>query len=163
MFGGFYAPAGWNFCDGSLIPISQNDALFNLIGTTYGGDGEENFGLPDLRGRVPLHQGQGLGISQNYILGQAAGAEQVTLTTSQIPMHNHTLLASTDPGNAVGPSGNVLANPFNTFPYFPAPGTQQLNGQTLQPQGGSQPHDNMQPFGVLNYIISLYGIFPSQT
>jgi len=163
MFGGSFAPAGWAFCDGSLIAISENDTLFNLIGTTYGGDGQTTFGLPDLRGRIPVHAGQGPGISQIYIQGEKAGVEQVTLTTNQIPIHNHTLMASADPANATGPQGNVLGNPFNTFPYFPASGALQLNAQTLQPQGGSQPHDNMMPFLCVTFIISLYGIYPSQT
>ena len=162
MFGGNFAPAGWHFCDGSLMPISENDTLFNLIGTTYGGDGQETFGLPDLRGRLPIHAGQGPLITQNYLLGEKAGVETVTLTTNQIPNHNHALLASGYPGNAIGPQGNVLANPVNTFPYFPAPGSLQLNSQTLQPAGGSQPHDNMMPFLCISFSISLFGVFPTQ-
>jgi microcystin-dependent protein len=163
MFGGNFAPAGWAFCAGQLMPISENDTLFNLIGTTYGGDGQETFGLPDLQGRIPIHMGQGPTITQNYQIGEKAGVESVTLTVNQLPNHTHSLLASNDPGNATGPGGNVLSNPFNTFPYFPAAGPQQLNAQTLQPQGGSQPHDNMMPFLVVSFIISLFGIYPSQT
>jgi microcystin-dependent protein len=163
MFGGSFAPSGWAFCNGALIPISENDALFNLIGTTYGGDGQETFALPNLQGRIPIHQGQGPGISQNYQIGEQGGVEQVTLTTSQIPAHTHTLMASSDPGNATGPGGNLLSNPFNTFPYFPGAGPQQLNASTLQPAGGSQPHDNMMPFLCVSFIISLFGIFPSQS
>jgi microcystin-dependent protein len=162
MFGGSFAPAGWAFCNGALLPISENETLFNLIGTTYGGDGQATFGLPDLQGRMPIHVGQGPGISQTYQLGETGGSESVTLTVNQLPVHTHTLLASNDPANAVGPGGNVLSNPFNTFPYFPAAGALQLNAQTLQPQGGSQPHDNMMPFLCISYIISLFGIFPHQ-
>jgi microcystin-dependent protein len=162
MFGGNFAPAGWNFCDGSLLAIANNDALFNLIGTTYGGDGQNTFGLPDLRSRIPIHTGQGPGITQNYVLGTTGGAEAVTLTTSQLPAHNHGLFASSDPGNATGPQGNLLANPVNTFPYFPAPGSLQLNAQTLQQAGGSQPHDNMMPFLCISFIISLFGVYPTQ-
>ena len=116
MFGGNFAPAGWAFCSGQLMPISENEVLFNLIGTTYGGDGEETFALPDLQGRVPIHAGQGPGISQSYQLGEKAGVESVTVTVNQLPTHTHALLASNDPGNATGPGGNLLANPFNTFP-----------------------------------------------
>ena len=163
MFGGNFAPAGWAFCSGQLMPISENETLFNLIGTTYGGDGQETFALPDLQGRIPIHAGQGPGISQSYQLGESAGAESVTLTVSQMPIHTHALIASSDPGNATSPGGNLLANPFNTFPYFPASGALQLSAQTLQPAGGSQPHDNMMPFLCVSFIISLFGIFPSQT
>jgi microcystin-dependent protein len=162
MFGGNFAPAGWAFCAGQLMPISENETLFNLIGTTYGGDGQETFGIPDLQGRIPLHAGKGPTLSQTYQIGEMAGTESVTLTVNQLPNHTHTLLASSDPGNATAPGGNVLSNPFNTFPYFPAAGPQQLNAQTLQPQGGSQPHDNMMPFLCISYIISLFGIFPHQ-
>jgi microcystin-dependent protein len=162
MFGGSFAPAGWQFCDGSLLPISEFETLFNLIGTTYGGDGQETFGLPDLQGRMPIHFGQGPGITQNYQQGEKGGTESVTLTVNQLPVHTHALLASNDPANATGPGGNVLSNPFNTFPYFPAGGSLQLNAQTLAPQGGSQPHDNMMPFLCISYIISLFGIFPHQ-
>jgi microcystin-dependent protein len=163
MFGGSFAPAGWAMCNGALMPISENDTLFNLIGTTYGGDGQETFAVPDLQGRVPIHQGQGPGISQTYQIGETAGTESVTLSTNQIPIHTHALLASTDPANAVAPTGNVLANPVNTFPYFPSTGSVQLNQATLTPVGGSQPHENMMPFLVVTYIISLFGIFPTQS
>src|SRR3954467_11734794 len=106
MFAGSFAPAGWAFCAGQLMPISENDTLFNLIGTTYGGDGQETFGLPDLQGRLPIHMGQGPGITQNYQSGELAGVESVTLSVNQMPNHPHTLVASSDPGNAVGPGGN---------------------------------------------------------
>src|SRR5947199_8822963 len=111
MFGGNFAPAGWMFCDGALLPISENEILFTLIGTTYGGDGQETFGLPDLQGRAPMHAGQGPGITQNYQLGEMAGVESVTLTTQQIPIHNHSLLASTDFGQSPQPDGAFFAQP----------------------------------------------------
>src|SRR5881394_2931749 len=119
MFAGNFAPAGWMLCQGQSLPISENDVLFQLIGTTYGGDGQETFNLPNLASRVPIHMGTGPG-GTTYQIGEMAGTEQETLTTQQIPVHSHPLLASTDPGNAVQPTGNVLANPFNTFPYFPS-------------------------------------------
>lgn len=162
MFGGNFAPAGWALCQGQLMPISENDTLFNLIGTTYGGDGQETFGLPDLQGRIPVHMGQGPGISQNYTIGEKAGVETVTLTTNQLPIHTHALLASSDPGNAAGPASNVLANPLNTEPYFPSTGSVQLNTQSLTSAGGNQPHDNMMPFLCITFIISLFGIYPTQ-
>jgi microcystin-dependent protein len=163
MFAGSFAPLEWRFCDGALLQISENDALFALISTTYGGDGQTTFALPDLRGRVPIHAGQGPGISQSYPLGAPLGTELVTLSPNQIPVHNHGLIASNDLGNATGPGGNLLANPFNTFPYFPAPGALTLNAQTLQAAGSSQPHHNVMPFLCVSFIISLVGEFPTQT
>src|SRR5437764_13986838 len=157
IFAGNFAPAGWMFCEGQLLPISENETLFNLIGTTYGGDGQSTFALPDLQGRLPLHWGNG------FTLAETGGAEEITLTVNQIPVHSHAFLASTDPGNAVGPQGNVLANPFNTFPYFPSTASVALNAQSITPVGGSQPHENCQPFLCINFIISLFGVFPSQT
>lgn len=163
MFGGNFAPAGWAFCNGQLMAISENDALFTLIGTTYGGDGQETFGLPDLQGRVPVHAGQGPSITQNYQLGEKAGSEQVTLTTQQLPIHNHGWLASNDPSNSLIPTSNVVSTPLNITPYFAGAASVPLNAQSLQPVGGSQPHDNMMPFLCVNFIISLFGIFPSQS
>ncbi len=162
MFGGSFAPAGWAFCDGSLLPISENETLFNLIGTTYGGDGQETFGLPDLQGRVPIHFGQGPGITQNYQQGEQGGTESVTLTTQQLPTHNHGWLASNDPSNSILPASNVVSTPLNITPYFAGAASVALNAQSLTPQGGSQPHDNMMPFLCITYIISLFGIFPHQ-
>ena len=161
MFGGSFAPAGWAMCDGQLIPISQNDALFNLIGTTYGGDGQNTFALPDLRGRAPMHQGQGPGISQNYVIGQNGGVEQVTVTIQQTPVHTHAYIASGDPADQISGSGGILAQPVSLPIYFAnaTPDT-NLNASTVQPQGGNQPHENMQPFLVITFIISLFGIFP---
>ncbi len=161
MFAGSFAPAGWAFCDGQLMPISENDALFTLIGTTYGGDGQETFALPDLRGRVPVHSGQGPGISQNYQMGETAGVESVTLSTQQIPIHTHAAMGSanagilTDPGNGVWAASAL--NGYGTS----APDT-QLSPQAVGVAGGSQPHDNMPPYLTVSFIISLFGIFPSQ-
>lgn len=163
MFGGNFAPAGWAFCDGQLLPISENETLFNLIGTTYGGDGQSTFALPDLRGRIPIHQGQGPGLS-NYILSQAAGVESVTLNVSQIPNHNHAYLA-TGPGGTLQPSpvGSAVTNDrvIMFSPGLLTPETMAV--QTVSPVGGSQPHDNMMPFLCVSFIISLFGIFPSPT
>jgi len=165
MFGGNFPPNGWAFCDGALLPISGNDALFTLIGTTYGGDGQETFGLPDLRGRVPLHMGQGPGISQNYVIGESAGVESVTLSTQQIPVHTHTARASST-GQVITPANNVMATATSSQAGVRvystnAPDT-NLHPSTITPAGGSQPHENTQPSLGINFIISLFGIFPSQ-
>jgi microcystin-dependent protein len=161
MFGGSFAPVGWAMCQGQIMPISQNDTLFNLIGTTYGGDGQETFGLPNLAGRVPVHQGQGPGISQNYIIGEQGGVESVTLTTQQIPNHSHALVASQDPASAITGANGLLATPPQLSAYFTSAPDASLNAATVQPVGGSQPHENMQPFLVITFIISLYGIYPT--
>jgi microcystin-dependent protein len=163
MFGGSFAPAGWAFCNGALMPISENDTLFNLIGTTYGGDGQETFGLPNLSGRVPVHQGQGPGLSQSYIIGQLGGVESVTLTVNQIPSHSHAMIASGDPANQGGAANAVLATPPSVAPFFAATPDSSLNASTVQPQGGSQPHENMQPFLTISFILSLYGVYPTPT
>jgi microcystin-dependent protein len=163
MFGGSFAPAGWVFCAGQLMPISENEVLFQLLGTTYGGDGEETFGIPDLQGRVPLHMGQGPGLSQNYQIGEKAGTESVTITQATTPTHNHSLVASTDPANTPNPGNNVLSAPVTATPFFQAAPNIPMNAGILAPQGGSQPHDNMMPFLCVSFIISLFGIFPSQT
>lgn len=157
MFAGNFAPAGWQFCDGSLLPISEYETLFNLIGTTFGGDGETTFAMPDLRGRVPIHQGGG------FILGETGGVETVTLTVQQIPSHSHPFLATVNFANATTPQGNVLAqtNVAGVQQYFPAQGNQPLAANSVLPVGGSQPHDNMQPYLCVSFIISLFGIFPS--
>jgi microcystin-dependent protein len=156
MFGGNFAPAGWMFCEGQLLPISENETLFNLIGTTYGGDGQSTFALPDLRGRLPLHWGNG------FILAETGGAEEITLTVSQIPVHTHTMLASTDPASTANVQGNVLANPASATPYSINNPNIQLNAQSITPVGGSQPHTNFQPYLCIDFIISLFGIFPTQ-
>ena len=159
MFGGNFAPAGWMFCEGSLLPISENETLFQLIGTTYGGDGQSTFGLPDLRGRVPVHMGQGPGLS-SYVLAQTGGVESVTLTTNQTPIHSHTPAAS-NTGGSDSPANNFWGNTATGKPYSAAPPAVQMNAGTITPTGGSQPHENMIPFLCVSYIISLFGIFPS--
>jgi microcystin-dependent protein len=166
LFGGSFAPAGWAMCAGQLLPISENETLFNLIGTTYGGDGQETFGLPDLQGRVPVHQGQGPGISQFYQIGEKAGVESVTLSTQQIPNHNHAMLTSTG-GQQLGPANAYFATAtsnqagVNAYNNATAPDT-ALVGTSIQPIGGNQPHDNFQPTLCLTFIISLFGVFPHQ-
>src|SRR5438105_4430588 len=146
MFGGNFAPAGWMFCEGQLLPISENETLFQLIGTTYGGDGQSTFALPDLRGRLPLHMGQGPGISQNYQLAESAGVESVTLTTQQIPIHSHAFVASADLAASPDPTGNIVAEPQTLNLFFGDVATSAFNPQAVQPTGGSQPHDNFQPY-----------------
>jgi microcystin-dependent protein len=162
MFAGNFAPAGWEFCSGQLIPISENETLFNLIGTTYGGDGQETFALPNLQSRVPVHMGTQAGNS--YIIGQSAGVEQVTLTTQQIPSHSHVWLASDAAANAQGPNNKLFArpNPIDLYDVDNGPDG-DASVQLIAPIGGSQPHDNMQPYLCISFIISMYGIYPSQT
>jgi microcystin-dependent protein len=164
MFGGNFAPAGWALCQGQLMPISENDTLFNLIGTTYGGDGQETFGLPDLQGRIPLHQGQGPGLSQNYTIGEKAGVETVTLSTQQIPIHNHTLQATQQIGQNAQPQNAFYAQVSTGQLYSePLDPLVNMNSAMVSTVGGSQPHENLQPFLVLNFIISLFGVFPTQS
>ncbi len=163
MFGGSFAPAGWAMCQGQTMPISENETLFNLIGTTYGGDGQETFQLPNLSGRAPVHAGQGPGISQNYQIGESAGVESVTLTTQTIPIHTHPLLASTNNALDASPTNNVLAAGISTKMYTEDVANQAMNSQAITPIGGNQPHDNMQPYLVITFIISLFGVFPSQS
>jgi microcystin-dependent protein len=162
MFAGNFAPAGWAFCDGQLIPIAENDALFTLIGTTYGGDGEQTFALPNLQSRVPIHQGQGPGLSNNYILGETGGVEEVTLSINQIPQHSHIPQAS-NTGGSDNPANNFWAHSTLGKPYAGAPPTVQMNAGTILPAGSSQPHENMIPFLCVTYIISLFGVFPTQS
>jgi microcystin-dependent protein len=157
MFAGNFAPAGWMFCSGQLLPISENETLFQLIGTTYGGDGQSTFALPDLQSRVPIHQGNG------FILAETGGAEEITLTVNQIPAHGHPLLGAAVTGDQINPSGNLSANSFNVTPYINDVQSGNFNAGAVTSTGGSQPHTNIQPYGTLNYIISLFGIFPSQT
>jgi microcystin-dependent protein len=162
MFAGNFPPVGWSFCDGQSIPISQNDALFILIGTTYGGDGESTFNLPNLQSRVPLHMGTGKdGVT--YQLGEMAGTESVTLTTQQIPVHNHALLGSGTPALGTNPTGQVFGTGAQTTYMIAADPEVNFNANSITPVGGSQPHENCQPFLCINYIISLFGLFPSQT
>jgi microcystin-dependent protein len=161
MFGGNFAPAGWAFCDGSLQPISENETLFTLIGTTYGGDGQSTFGLPDLRGRVPVHQGTLSGSTTT--LGERAGSEQVTLTVPQITQHTHPLVVVGIQGSDNGPGGNLPAISQNIKPYINQSPGGTMNPGMLAPAGGSQPHDNRQPYLAVNFIISLYGLYPAQS
>ena len=156
MFAGNFAPAGWLLCEGQLLPISQYDTLFALIGTTYGGDGQTTFALPDLRGRLPIHQGGG------FTLAQSGGVETVTLTVNQVPSHSHPMLASNDPANTPNPQGNVVGTPALATPFFGGPATAALAPQAITSTGGSQPHSNFQPYLCVNFIISLFGVFPSQ-
>lgn len=161
MFGGNFAPAGWAFCNGQPMPIAENEALFQLIGTTYGGDGQETFNLPNLQSRVPIHQGQGPGTS-SYSLGESGGVESITLTTNQIPIHTHAALCSAVGGNSSNPAGGAWAVSDTTQYANAAPDTQMGNPPIpAGSAGGSQPHDNMIPFLCISYIISLFGIFPS--
>lgn len=157
MFAGNFAPAGWMFCEGQLLPISENEVLFQLIGTTYGGDGESTFALPDLRGRLPLHMGNG------FILGEAGGTEEITLTVQQIPAHSHPLLAAGVAGDQISPSGSLPANSFNVTPYINDAPNGNMSASAIAPIGGSQPHTNFQPYLCVDFIISLFGIFPSPT
>lgn len=163
MFAGNFAPNGWMFCEGQTLPISENDVLFQLIGTTYGGDGEETFNLPNLASRVPIHMGTGPD-GTTYQLGEMAGTEQETLSVQQIPNHTHPLTASTASGTDTTPAGNVLAQtPGGVKPYLEQDADTAMNAQAITPAGGSQPHENTQPFLCINFIISLFGVFPSQT
>jgi len=155
MFAGNFAPAGWMFCEGQLLPISENETLFNLIGTTYGGDGQSTFALPDLQGRIPIHQGSG------YTLAETGGVEEVTLTVNQIPSHTHPLLGSADPASSKVITGGVFgrtpAEGYSSDTFLPT----ALAANSVTSIGGSQPHTNFQPYLCLNYIISLFGIYPS--
>ncbi len=160
MFAGNFAPAGWMFCEGQLLPISENETLFQLIGTTYGGDGQSTFALPDLRGRLPIHQGSGPDGS-TYILAETGGVEQVTLTQNQIPAHTHGFLASTNAAQDSSPAGKVLGQSGTGLLYNQDAADTNLNGGALVPVGGSQPHSNFQPYLCVDFIISLFGIFPS--
>jgi microcystin-dependent protein len=156
MFAGNFAPAGWMFCQGQLLPISENEALFQLIGTTYGGDGQSTFALPDLQGRVPIHMGSG------FQLAEKGGAETVTLTVNQIPAHSHAFLASTNPGSQGNPGGNVTAQNTLVQLYIEDVPTVSMGANAISPVGGSQPHNNFQPYLCVNFILSLFGVFPTQ-
>jgi microcystin-dependent protein len=157
MFAGNFAPAGWMFCEGQLLPISENETLFQLIGTTYGGDGESTFALPDLRGRIPIHQGNG------FILAETGGAEDITLTVQQIAAHSHPLLAANAIANDPNPGNNLLGESSVVSMYQAAAATTPMAPQSVSSVGGSQPHTNFQPYLCVSFIISLFGIFPSPT
>ena len=157
IFAGNFNPSGWMFCDGSLLAISENETLFQLIGTTYGGDGQSTFALPDLRGRLPMHFGNG------FTLAETGGAEEITLTVSQIPAHTHPFLASSDQANATAVTGAVMAKLGQSSIYNAGTNPVSMAPQAVSATGGSQPHTNFQPYLCLDFIISLFGIFPSQT
>jgi len=159
MFAGNFAPAGWMFCEGQLLPISENETLFNLIGTTYGGDGQSTFALPDLRGRVPIHFGNG------FTLAETGGAETITLTVNQIPVHSHPLHGSMNVAADVNPGNRTVAQAgtagvMNFVEDVPG---QNMSPAAISSVGGSQPHENVQPYLCINFIISLFGIFPTPT
>ena len=156
MFAGNFAPAGWMFCEGQLLPISEYETLFNLIGTTYGGDGQSTFALPDLRGRIPLHFGNG------FTLAETGGVETVTLTVSQIPSHSHPALGTSNPQTGSISNGALLSNGPDIYKDAATP-NQIMAPSSVSAVGGSQPHENFQPYLCVDFIISLFGIFPSQT
>jgi microcystin-dependent protein len=159
MFAGNFAPAGWMFCEGQLLPISEYETLFNLIGTTYGGDGQSTFALPDLRGRLPIHQGGG------FTLAETGGVEDVTLTVSQIPAHSHPYLGTINPDNVTSPAGVVVGqiSGGGVKLFSGVNPTAAMAATSISSTGGSQPHSNFQPYLCISFIISLFGVFPSQT
>lgn len=157
MFGGNFAPAGWMFCNGQLLPISEYEVLFQLIGTTYGGDGESTFALPDMQGRIPIHFGN------STSFGETGGSETVTLTTNTIPAHTHAMLANNSVANTPNPGNNLLGLASQVSMFFGDPANTNMAANAIGPDGGSQPHENMMPYLCVSFIISLYGIFPSPT
>jgi microcystin-dependent protein len=155
-----FAPRGWAWCDGQLLPLSQNTALFSLLGTTYGGNGKSNFALPDLQGRAPMHPGQGPGLSL-HDLGETGGSETVTLLESEIPSHAHALRASSSPADNPGPAGNSFARvPSGATPYTTTATLVSMAPESLAPAGGDQPHNNLQPYLTFYFCIALQGVFP---
>ncbi|MDZ5623245.1 phage tail protein [Nocardioides bizhenqiangii] len=162
MFGGNFEPNGWRFCNGRAMSIAENDILFQLIGDRYGGDGVTTFNLPDLRGRVPIHQGARPGGS-TYILGQTGGVEEVTLTINQIPIHTHPAVGAAVTGDQTSLNNALPANSVTITPYLNTAPDAAFNPAAVNPTGGSQPHENRQPFLCINFIISLFGVYPSQT
>ena len=163
MFPFNFAPRGWAFCDGQLLPLSQNTALFSLLGTTYGGNGKSNFALPNLQGRAPMHPGQGPGLSL-HDLGEQAGVETVALLESEVPSHTHAQRAAIDPGDLFAPTNNVLATSVGAAMYQPSNALLvNMSDQSLAPSGGDQPHNNMQPYLTVNFCIAMQGVFPPRT
>jgi len=156
-----FAPVGWAFCNGAIQAISDNPTLFNLIGTTYGGDGQTTFNLPDLRGRVPTHMGSNG--TNSYVIGQSGGVENVTLTTSTYPAHSHNLYGSSNNGGVSSPGNNVMGKINNVYDAAQPTSGAAMQAAALTSNSGGQPHDNMQPYLVLNWIIALYGVYPSQS
>lgn len=164
MFAGNYAPEGWAMCNGQLLNIAENEVLFALIGTTYGGDGQTNFALPDLRGRIPVHMGTNPRTGTNFSLAQAAGVENVTLPLNQLPAHSHTAVAQSNTDNTVtSPTNNVWAASPVVKQFSSNQPDTVMNSQSLSSVGGNQPHGNMMPYLTVSFIISLYGIYPSQS
>ncbi len=161
MFAGNFAPRGWAFCDGQLLAVSQNDALFSLFGTIYGGDGRTTFGLPDMRGRIPLHQGTGPGLSARR-LGSKGGEETVTLTTNQLASHSHDWNANTADATGAAPAGKVTAGTSSPQIYNQADQSVDFASSAIAVSGGSRPHTNLMPTLCVNFIVSLYGIYPSR-
>jgi len=158
-----FAPRGWAWCDGQLLPLSQNTALFSLLGTTYGGNGKSNFALPDLQGRAPMHPGQGPGLSL-HDLGETGGSETVSLLESEIPSHSHSLMASNQPAEDRAPAGEILARSLGASLYqTTTTGLQPKSGNALAPAGGDQPHNNLQPYLTFYFNIALQGVFPPRT
>jgi len=162
IFAGNFAPTGWALCNGQLLPISQNTALFSLLGTTYGGNGTSNFALPNLQGCIPIQSGQGPGLSF-YDLGESAGVETVMLLPSEMPAHNHALEALDAPGPLSSPAGNVLARSAAGSALYAAPPNSPMNAASLDPAGGGQPHNNMQPYLAFTYIIAMQGVYPARS
>ena len=160
MFAGNFAPSGWAFCDGQLLAVNQNDALFSLLGTIYGGDGRTTFGLPDMRGRIPIHAGSGPGLSPRQ-LGAKSGAEKETLSTSQLPSHSHNFQAVNASANQSNPGGNMIAS-GPSISYYTAGDPNTALGDSTSANGGSRSHSNLMPFLCVNYIIALFGIYPSR-
>jgi microcystin-dependent protein len=162
MFAGNFAPVGWAFCDGAIISIAENDSLYALIGTTYGGDGQQTFALPDLRGRIPLHQGTGPGLATR-IIGELAGSEQVTLLSNHLPNHGHDLMANTAAATVDAPAGKVLAAGTGVNLFAPAAQDTDMAAVSLTNTGGGQSHENMMPSLCVSFIIALSGIYPTQS
>ena len=162
MFGGSFAPAGWAFCNGAILPISQYDNLFNLIGTTYGGDGQSTFALPNLSSRVPIHSGQGPGQPSRQ-LGETLGTETVVVITQQLPVHSHSALANNSSAINASPTNSYLAKSSTVDMFINANPGDTMSPNAISTTGGNQPHENMQPFLCVSFIISLFGAFPSQS
>ncbi len=161
MFAGNFAPSGWAFCDGQLLAVSQNDALFSLLGTVYGGDGRTTFGLPDMRGRVPVHPGSGPGLTPRQ-QGERSGSERVTVVASQMPSHRHTLQASLEGATEINPQAKVTAQSPTGDIYGNIETLENLSPQSVTSFGGSQSHDNVMPFLCIHFIIALFGVYPSR-
>lgn len=161
MFAGNFAPRGWAFCDGQLLAVSQNDALFSLFGTIYGGDGRTTFGLPDMRGRLPIHAGHGPGLSERR-LGSKGGAENVTLTVNQLPSHNHALGVNSELGNQAQPAGALAAARTGDATYVEDIPDSNFSNSAISNVGGSRSHTNIMPYLCVHFIVALFGIYPSR-